>query len=71
MGAAIYACSFSHLSFGAYLKERLQVFPIPGLKRGFFKLMVRMNNFRASSIAYALRNSYRAAKFADGKAIVV
>jgi len=31
----------------------LHVFPIPGLKRAFLKLMAYMNDFRAFSIAYA------------------
>lgn len=39
--------------FWCLLEPWLHVFPIPGLKRGFFKLMAYMNNFRASSITYA------------------
>jgi SRSO17 transposase len=39
--------------FWCLLESWLHVFPIPGLKRGFFKLMAYMNNFRASSITYA------------------
>lgn len=32
----------------------LRVFPIPGMKRGFFKLIGIMNGFRASPIEYAM-----------------
>jgi len=39
--------------FWCLLEPWLHVFPIPGLKRGFFQLMAYMNNFRASSITYA------------------
>ncbi len=39
--------------FWCLLKPWLQVFPIPGLKRAFLKLMAYMNDFRAFSIAYA------------------
>lgn len=38
--------------FWCFLEPWLQVFPIPGLKRGFFKLMAHINDFRASPIAY-------------------
>ena len=37
--------------FWCLLEPWLQVFPIPGLKRGFFKLMAYMNDFRTSEIA--------------------
>lgn len=43
--------------FWYLLEPWLHVFPIPGLKRGFFKLMSYMNNFRASGIAYAQLDS--------------
>lgn len=39
--------------FWCLLQPWLQVFPIPGLKRGFFQLMAYMNDFRASPITYA------------------
>jgi len=39
--------------FWCLLEPWLHVFPIPGLKRGFFKLMAYMNNFRASPITHA------------------
>jgi SRSO17 transposase len=32
----------------------LRVFPIPGMKRGFFKLIEFMNDFRASPVEYAV-----------------
>lgn len=32
----------------------LRVFPIPGMKRGFFKLIGIMNGFRASPIEYVM-----------------
>ena len=43
--------------FWHLIKPWLHVFPIPGLKRGFLKLMAHMNDFRASSIAYAQLDS--------------
>lgn len=43
--------------FWCLLQPWLHVFPIPGLKRGFFKLMAYMNDFYASSITYAQLNS--------------
>lgn len=43
--------------FWCLLEPWLLVFPIPGLKRGFFKLMAYMNNFRVSPIAYAQLDS--------------
>lgn len=43
--------------FWHLIKPWLHVFPIPGLKRGFLKLMSHMNDFRASSIAYAQLDS--------------
>ncbi len=43
--------------FWYLIKPWLHVFPIPGLKRGFFQLMAHMNDFRASSIAYAQLDS--------------
>lgn len=43
--------------FWYLLQPWLQVFPIPGLKRGFFKLMACMNDFRAAPITYAQFNS--------------
>ena len=39
--------------FWCLLQPWLQVFPIPGLKRGFFKLMACMNDFRTAPITYA------------------
>lgn len=42
--------------FWCLLEPWLRVFPIPGLKRGFFKLMAYMNDFRASPITYAQLN---------------
>jgi SRSO17 transposase len=39
--------------FWHLLEPWLGVFPIAGLKRGFFKLMTYMNNFRASPTTYA------------------
>ncbi len=39
--------------FWHLLKPWLEVFLIAGLKRGFFKLMSCMNNFRASPTTYA------------------
>ena len=39
--------------FWCLLQPWLHVFPIPGLKRAFFKLMAYMNNFRASPTTYA------------------
>jgi len=43
--------------FWCLLEPWLHVFPIPGLKRCFFKLMAYMNGFRASPITYAQLNS--------------
>lgn len=43
--------------FWCLLEPWLRVFPIPGLKRSFFKLMAYMNGFHASSITYAQLNS--------------
>jgi hypothetical protein len=43
--------------FWCLLEPWLHVFPIPGLKRSFFKLMAYMNDFRASGIAYAQLDS--------------
>ncbi|MGL4619502.1 MAG: transposase, partial [Chroococcidiopsis sp.] len=43
--------------FWCLLQPWLQVFPIPGLKRGLFKLMACMNDFRAAPITYAQLNS--------------
>ncbi len=43
--------------FWCLLKPWLQVFPIPGFKRCFFKLITRMNDFCASSITYEQLNS--------------
>ena len=43
--------------FWCLLQLWLQVFPIPGLKRGFFKLMAYMNDFHAAPITYAQLNS--------------
>lgn len=43
--------------FWCLLESWLHVFPIPGMKRGFFKLMAYMNNFRASSITCTQLNS--------------
>lgn len=43
--------------FWCLLKPWLQVFPIPGLKRGFFKLIAYMNDFHASGIAYTQLDS--------------
>lgn len=40
--------------FWYLIQPWLQVFPIPGLKRGFFKLIEIMNDFRASPIEYAV-----------------
>lgn len=45
------------LTFWCLLQPWLQVFPIPGLKRGFFKLTACMNEFRAAPITYAQLNS--------------
>ena len=42
--------------FWCLLQSWLQVFPIPGLKRGLFKLMACMNDFRAAPITYAQLN---------------
>lgn len=39
--------------FWCLLQPWLQVFPIPGLKRSFFKLMTYINKFRASPSTYA------------------
>lgn len=43
--------------FWCLLESWLHVFPIPGLKRGFFKLMANINDFRASPITYPQLNS--------------
>ena len=43
--------------FWCLLEPWLYVFPIPGLKRGFFKLMAYMNDFHPSGIAYAQLDS--------------
>jgi hypothetical protein len=43
--------------FWCLLEPWLHVFPIPGLKRGFFKLMAYMNDFCVSPIAYAQLSS--------------
>jgi len=43
--------------FWCLLQPWLQVFPIPGLQRGFFKLMACTNDFRAAPITYAQLNS--------------
>jgi SRSO17 transposase len=43
--------------FWCLLQPWLQVFPIPGLKRGFFKLMACLNDFRTAPITYAQLNS--------------
>lgn len=43
--------------FWCLLELWLHVFPIHGMKRGFFKLMAYMNNFRASSITCTQLNS--------------
>lgn len=43
--------------FWFLLEPWLHVFPIPGLKRGFFKLMTHMNCFLTSPIAYAQLDS--------------
>lgn len=43
--------------FWCLLEPWLHVFPILGFKRGFFKLMAYMNDFRASPITYAQLNS--------------
>jgi SRSO17 transposase len=40
--------------FWCLIKPWLRVFPIPGMKRGFFKLIGIMNSFRASPIEYAM-----------------
>jgi len=42
--------------FGAYLNRGAR-FPIPGLKRGFFKRMAYMNKFRTSGVSYAQLDS--------------
>lgn len=39
--------------FWCLLEPWLHIFPIPGLKRGFFKLMTYMNNFRAFPMTHA------------------
>lgn len=40
--------------FWCLIELWLRVFPIPGMKRGFFKLIEIMNCFRASPIEYAI-----------------
>ena len=40
--------------FWCLIEPWLRVFPIPGLKRGFFRLIVIMNDFRASPIKPAM-----------------
>lgn len=40
--------------FWCLIKPWLRVFPIPGMKRGFIKLIGIMNSFRASPIEYAM-----------------
>lgn len=40
--------------FWCLIELWLRVFPIPGMKRGFFKLIGIMNGFRASPIKYAM-----------------
>ena len=40
--------------FWCLIQPWLRVFPIPGLKRGFFKLIEIMNYFRASPIEYTM-----------------
>lgn len=40
--------------FWCLIEPWLRVFPIPGLKRGFFKLIKIMNCFRASPVEYAM-----------------
>lgn len=43
-------------TFWYLIEPWLRVFRIPGLKRGFFKLIEIMNNFRGSPIEYAVAN---------------
>ena len=40
--------------FWCLIEPWLRVFPIPGLKRGFFRLISMMNGFRASPIKSAM-----------------
>lgn len=39
--------------FWFLIEPWLKVFPIPGMKRSFFKLIETMNDFRASPLEYA------------------
>jgi hypothetical protein len=40
--------------FWHLIEPWLRVFPIPGMKRGFFKLIEIMNDFRAAPVKYAV-----------------